>query len=102
MPIKLPYVIELGDNDFVPSCTTLVNPKVRITVYLGDNNCSSNIIFDSKWIINSGWCEAMVALYKCAASHNIQMGTSDAVPLPYADIILFLNLPTCFSDVAQV
>ncbi|MFM6172317.1 MAG: glycosyltransferase family 10 domain-containing protein [Sphaerospermopsis kisseleviana] len=98
-----PYVLqEVIDGSHLVSPNRLADPILRISVYTGDNNYRKNYIFDSSWIINSGWCDSMALLYSDAMAHGIELGTDDVVPLEEADVILFINLPSSRSVVADV
>ena len=101
-PPRPPYVAPdrqgLSSVDQQP----LAAPKMSVSVFPGDQNYQDNIIFDRSWILNSGWCEAMVALREQARAQGIELGTADRVPMEQSDIILFVNLPTHRAAVEQI
>lgn len=76
------------------NCLHIDNPSLRVAVHPGEHGYAQNNLFDSSWIINSGWCEAMVQLRELAFAQNIEIGTSDFVPLNVADVIIFINIPS--------
>ena len=80
-PPRPPYVAPdrqgLSSVDQQP----LAAPKMSVSVFPGDQNYQDNIIFDRSWILNSGWCEAMVALREQSRAQGIELGTADRVPM---------------------
>jgi hypothetical protein len=103
MEIIPPYVSNQRQRSFHQYSDYLNdNALVNISVYPGDQDYKENIIFDRSWILNSGWCEAMISLYEAAQAQSVRIGTSDVIPLEKADIIIFVNLPYRRHDVEHV
>lgn len=97
-----PYVAasRAGAND--QWLKPLPNPWMRVTVHPGGQGFKQNLIFDKSWIINSGWCDAQVALRQRARSQGIDIGTADILPIADAHAVVFINLPAKRSLVEQV
>jgi hypothetical protein len=103
MPADLPYLSRDSlSTASAASHKRLSSPALKVSVYPGDVNYANNILFNPSWIVNSGWCDAMVSLYDLACSKSIEIATSDIVPLQEADIILFVNLPRFKQSVIEV
>jgi hypothetical protein len=97
-----PYVADQTKSKPEGDFGLLNNPTLRIGIFPNDHNYTQNIVFRKDWILNSGWCEAMVALRQMAQANNIEIATSDLVALSNADVILFINLPAHRSEVQQL
>lgn len=102
MSSKPPYVCDVKAGDGGLYTGALQSPSYRIAIHHLDHKYVDNNLFKRCWIVNSGWCEAMISLHESALKRNIEIGTSDIVPLDEADLVIFINLPSSPAAVKEV